>query len=172
VALGADGHRFGIRLPFGKRHRQLQQETARALADVGAASLTGRAIGELSGGEQQRLLLAQALVGDPALLLLDEPLSSLDVRSQAAVARLVARVVRQRGIAAMMVTHDVNPVLPFIDQVAYVARGRVVAGPAAQIITSETLSSIYDAPVDVLHDSRGRVFVVGLEGEVAHPHDH
>ncbi len=172
VSLGFDGSRWGIRVPFGEERALRTAALDRALADVGATEYAKRAVGELSGGEQQRLLLAQALIGKPELLLLDEPLASLDVRSQSAIVRLVASVVRSRGIAALMVTHDVNPVFSFVDQVAYVARGRVVAGPPAEIVTTETLSRVYDAPIDVLHDSRGRVIVVGLEEEVAHPHDH
>lgn len=172
VSLGADGTRWGIRLPFGDTRRLRADSVDRAIASVHAGGFAERTVGVLSGGEQQRLQLAQALIGDPKLLLLDEPLASLDVPSQAAIVRLVASVVRARGIAALMVTHDVNPVLPFVDQVVYVARGRVVAGPPDEIITTETLSRVYDAPIDVLHDSRGRVIVVGLEDEVAHPHEH
>jgi zinc/manganese transport system ATP-binding protein len=172
VALGYDGHRWGMRLPLPGERRVLTAAVDQVLSDVGATGYASRAIGELSGGEQQRLLLAQALIGGPRLLLLDEPLASLDVRNQAAIVRLVAAVIHQRGIAALMVTHDVNPVLGFVDQVAYVARGLVVAGPPAEIVTTETLSRVYDAPIDVLRDSRGRVIVVGLEEEVAHPHGH
>lgn len=145
--------------------------SARVLDEVGAGPVALRPVGRLSGGEQQRLMLAQALAGDPRLLLLDEPLASLDVRNQVAIARLVDRVVRQTGVAALMVTHDINPILGVIDQVVYVAHGRVVAGPPATVITTDTLSAIYGAQVEVLRDSHGHVFVVGLDQEAAHAHD-
>ncbi|HEY8642056.1 MAG TPA: ABC transporter ATP-binding protein, partial [Candidatus Dormibacteraeota bacterium] len=129
-----------------------------------------RPLGRLSGGEQQRLLLAQALVGRPQLLLMDEPLSHLDVRNQAAIVDLIMEVGRQRDLTVLLIAHDVNPLLPHIDHVLYVAQGRVAMGRPSEIITSETLSRIYSAPVEVLKDSRGRVFVVGLEEETSHPH--
>jgi zinc/manganese transport system ATP-binding protein len=140
------------------------------LASVDATAYADRAVGQVSGGEQQRLLLAQALVGQPRLLLLDEPLVSLDLRSQVAIAELVAGLARAQGITVMMVTHDVNPVLPFVDTVVYVARGQVLAGTPDEILTTDNLTRLYEAPVEVVRDSRGRVFVVGLENEVAHPH--
>ncbi len=170
VLLGLDGRHWGFALPGPKRRRQYRL-VEEALASVGATTYTDRPIGQLSGGEQQRLLLAQALVGQPRLLLLDEPLASLDLRNQVAIAHLVARVAREHGITVLLVTHDVNPMLPLVDRVIYVAQGQVVIGPPDQIITTESLTRLYAAPVEVVHDSRGRVFVVGLEQEVAHPHE-
>jgi len=109
-------------------------------------------------------------VGRPQLLLMDEPLSHLDVRNQAAIVDLIMEVGRQRDLTVLLIAHDVNPLLPHIDHVLYVAQGRVAMGRPSEIITSETLSRIYSAPVEVLKDSRGRVFVVGLEEETSHPH--
>jgi zinc/manganese transport system ATP-binding protein len=170
VLLGLDGHRWGFALPGAGRHAQhvLVDE---ALAAVEATAYADRPIGRLSGGEQQRLLLAQALVGAPRLLVLDEPLASLDLRNQLAIARLVRRLARERDIAVLLVAHDVNPLLPVIDRVMYVARSHVAIGTPEEIITTERLSALFDAPVEVVHDSRGRVFVVGLEDEAAHPHE-
>jgi zinc/manganese transport system ATP-binding protein len=124
----------------------------------------------MSGGELQRLMLAQAIVGAPRLLLLDEPLASLDVRNQMSVAQLVATLARARTMAVLLIAHDVNPLLPVLDRVMYIARGRVTIGRPDQVITSEHLSALYDANVEVLRDSQGRLFVVGLEEEAAHPH--
>ncbi len=169
VMLGLDGRHWGVALP-GPRRRKQHALVEEALAAVGASAYANRPIGQLSGGEQQRLLLAQALVGQPRLLLLDEPLASLDLRNQIAIAQLVARVAREQGITVLLVTHDVNPVLPLVQQVIYVAQGQVLMGQPDQIITTESLSRLYAAPVEVVHDSQGRVFVVGLEQEVAHPH--
>ena len=166
VGLGVDGHRWGVRLSrrAGRQHREA---VAEALAAVGYA---GRAVGRLSGGEQQRLQLAQALVTHPRLLLLDEPLASLDLRSQQAVSQLVADLHAEQGFAVVLVTHDINPVLPVTDRVMYLAGGSLCTGTPAEVITSENLSRLYQAEVEVITDSRGRVFVVGLEAETAHPH--
>ncbi|HLY32847.1 MAG TPA: ABC transporter ATP-binding protein [Ktedonobacterales bacterium] len=169
VQLGLDGTRWGFSLP-GKARQRERSLVEEALIAVEAAPYADRPIGQLSGGEQQRLLLAQALVGQPQLLLLDEPLASLDLRSQIAVSQLVARVARERKITVLLVTHDVNPLLPVVDRVLYVARGQVAIGTPDDIITTENLTRLYDAPVEVVHDSQGRVFVVGLENETAHPH--
>ena len=107
----------------------------------------------------------RALVGTPRLVLLDEPLASLDLRNQQAIAQLVARLARERGMTVILVSHDLNPLLGVLDRLVYVARGRVVAGTPDTILTTETLSRLYDSPVEVLHDSQGHVFVVGLEAE-------
>jgi zinc/manganese transport system ATP-binding protein len=169
VGLGVDGHRWGVRLSR-RNARQRREAVTEALAAVGAAGYARRAIGRLSGGEQQRLQLAQALVTRPRLLLLDEPLASLDLRSQQAVSQLVAELRAQQGFAVVLVTHDINPVLSVTDRVMYIAGGRVSVGTPDEVITSGNLSRLYQADVEVLTDSRGRVFVVGLEAETAHPH--
>jgi len=166
VNLGIDGHRWGVRLP-GTAYDRAADAAIRA---VGADSYADRPIGRLSGGEQQRLLLAQALVGNPRLLLMDEPLSQLDVRNQSVIVQLIGEVKRARKLTVLLIAHDVNPLLSHIDHVLYVAQGNIAMGTPEEIITSESLTRIYSTPVEVLKDSRGRVFVVGLEEEVSHPH--
>jgi zinc/manganese transport system ATP-binding protein len=166
VNLGVDGHRWGVRLPGADTSRA----SAASIRSVGAESYANRPIGQLSGGEQQRLQLAQALVGNPRLLLMDEPLSQLDVRNQSLIVQLIGEIKRARELTVLLIAHDVNPLLPHIDHVLYVAHGNVAMGRPEEIITSESLSRIYSTPVEVLKDSRGRVFVVGLEEEVSHPH--
>lgn len=168
VKLGMTGHRWGTGLPG--RHPDIDQAVAEAIAAVGSDAYADHAIGTLSGGEIQRLMLAEAIVSRPQLLLLDEPLASLDVRNQVGVAGLVANLARTRGIAVLLIAHDVNPLLPVLDRVMYIARGRVTVGPPSEVITSEHLSSLYDANVEVLRDRQGRLFVVGLDDEIAHPH--
>jgi zinc/manganese transport system ATP-binding protein len=168
VGLGVDGHQWGMRLT-GRKQAETKVETA--IASVDAGDYADRQLGRLSGGEQQRLLLAQALVGNPQLLLLDEPLSHLDVRNQQAIVQLISDVARERRLTVLLIAHDVNPLLPHIDHVLYVAHSKLAMGKPAEIITSATLSRIYSSPVEVLRDSRGRVFVVGLDEEVSHPHD-
>lgn len=167
VGLGVDGHRWGVRLTG---RSQVANATDDAIRAVGAEAYAARQLGRLSGGEQQRLLLAQALVGRPRLLLMDEPLSHLDVRNQGAIVQLISQVARERNLTVLLIAHDVNPLLSHIDHVLYIAQGKLAMGKPADIITSETLSAVYSAPVEVLRDRLGRVFVVGLEEEVSHPH--
>jgi zinc/manganese transport system ATP-binding protein len=167
VRLGRDGHRWGLPLP-----RRRSDHDIDALIDlVGASSYAHRAIGELSGGEQQRILIAQALVRRPRILLLDEPLDSLDLTNQASVSALIARVALDQQVAVLLVAHDVNPILPYVDAVTYLARGRAVSGPPAQVITSDTLTALYDVPVEVLQARDGRLVVVGQPEAPAHHAD-
>ena len=126
---------------------------------VGAADYARRPIGQCSGGEQQRLLIAQALIRRPGLLLLDEPLESLDVPSQAGISALVRDICRQERVAVILVAHDVNPILPYLDRVIYIARGAAVSGTPEEVITADQLSALYGVPIDVLHDRAGRLFV-------------
>jgi zinc/manganese transport system ATP-binding protein len=160
VRLGLDGSRWGVPLS-ALRARRTREAVAEVVDLVGATQYANRPIGELSGGEQQRLVVAQALVRRPELLLLDEPLDSLDLANQAAVAALVQRICRERGVTVVMVAHDVNPILPFLDQVVYVAGGKAVVGAPNDVITTETLSALYGAQVEVLRASDGRLVVVG-----------
>ena len=167
VGLGVDGHRWGLPRPGNRTKRRRIEES---IAAVGASAYADQALGRMSGGEQQRLLLAHALAGEPELLLMDEPLSHLDVRNQGAIVQVIRDVVRDAGLTVLLIAHDVNPLLPYIDNVLYIANGRTAMGPPQDIITSATLSAIYSAPVDVLTDRMGRVFVTGLEEEAMHPH--
>ncbi|HEX5852778.1 MAG TPA: ATP-binding cassette domain-containing protein [Solirubrobacteraceae bacterium] len=191
VRLGLDGDRWGVPLPWpaswgrggahaggasaaGARAGRVsatRRQVDEALELVGASSYAERPIGECSGGEQQRLLIAQALVRRPQLFLLDEPLDSLDLPNQASVAALVADICRTAGVAVLLVAHDVNPLLPYLDRVVYLARGHAVEGPVEQVITSETLSRLYGVPVEVLKASDGRLVVVGQPEAPAHHHD-
>ncbi len=164
VRLGLEGHRFGFALPL-PGHHAARERVQQAIEAVEATPYADRPINQLSGGEQQRLLLAQALVGNPRLVLLDEPLASLDLRNQQAISQLVARLARERGMTVILVSHDLNPLLGVLDRMVYVARGRVVAGTPDSILTTESLSNLYNSPIEVLHDSQGHVFVVGLEAE-------
>ncbi|MFJ7909128.1 metal ABC transporter ATP-binding protein [Kitasatospora sp. NPDC096204] len=164
VRLGLDGHRWGIPLPgiHRARRRAEHRRIDEAIASVGATGYAHRPIGQCSGGEQQRLLLAQALVTRPRLLLLDEPLDSLDLPNQSAMAALLGRICREDGVAVVMVAHDVNPILHHLDHVVYLAEGRAVTGRPEQVITSDTLSRLYGAPVEVLRTADGRLVVVGV----------
>src|SRR5207302_4650167 len=95
------------------------ERIAEVIEVVGAQDYATRPIGRLSGGEQQRLLIAQALVSRPSLLILDEPLDSLDLPNQTAVAALLARICRSQGVTVLLVAHDINPLLSYLDRVVY-----------------------------------------------------
>ncbi len=161
VRLGLDGDRWGVPLSFGRRNREAARLVREVIELVGATGYAGRPVGECSGGEQQRLLLAQALVRHPRLLLLDEPLDSLDLPNQAAAAALISQICREQGVTVVMVAHDVNPILSHLDRVVYMAAGGAAAGTPAEVITSATLTRLYQTPVEVLTASDGRLVVVG-----------
>jgi zinc/manganese transport system ATP-binding protein len=175
VRLGADGERWGVPLPGADRFLASGRDRRRRVDEVidlvGATAYADEPIGRISGGEQQRLLIAQALVRRPRLLLLDEPLDSLDLPNQAAVAGLVSRISQDQGVAVVIVAHDVNPILPYLDRVVYIAPGGTVSGPPSQVITSETLTRLYATPVEVLRTSDGRLVVVGQPEAPAHHSD-
>ncbi len=175
VRLGLDGDRWGVPLPFIRTatERAAAARVARVIDMVGAAAYADRPIGELSGGEQQRLLIAQALVTEPRILALDEPLDSLDLANQGSVAGVIRAIARETEAAVLLVAHDVNPILPALDRVVYVARGQVTVGAPAEVITTATLSRLYGTTVEVLHASDGRIVVVGQpEGEEVSYHGH
>jgi zinc/manganese transport system ATP-binding protein len=165
VRLGQDGDRWGLPIPGARRFTAQGREAERRLHEVldlvGATAYARRPIGECSGGEQQRLLIAQALVRRPELLLLDEPLDSLDLPNQAAAAALISRICRVEGVTVVMVAHDVNPILAHLDRVVYISSGGTASGTPAEVITSETLSRLYQTRVEVLTASDGRLVVVG-----------
>jgi len=164
VQLGLDGDRWGTPLPGllgGRRARAVRARVAEVIELVGAGAYARRPIGQCSGGEQQRLLIAQALIRRPELLILDEPLDSLDVTNQASVSGLIRDVCRSENVAVLLVAHDVNPILQYLDQVIYLAHGGAVMGPPEQVITADTLTMLYGTPIDVLRDRAGRLVVVG-----------
>ena len=159
IASACGGERWGLARPSGGD----RAEIARVLALVGAEALAGRSLIDLSGGERQRLLLAQALLGRPSLLLLDEPLLSLDPRHQGGVVALVRQLQRAFGITVLFSAHELNPLLGAIDRVLYLGSGEAAIGTVADVITAPVLSRLYGAPIDVVH-AGGRVFVTAADG--------
>ncbi len=159
VALGYDGERWGLPLPSTERTARVDA----ALRDVHAQTFADEPVGRLSGGEQQRLAIAQAIVGRPRLILLDEPLANLDLGAAKDVVELVARLGRERAMTVLLVAHDVNPLVGALDRVLYLANGRSAIGPVADIVNENVLSRLYDQPVDVIA-VRGRIIVVAGEG--------
>jgi zinc/manganese transport system ATP-binding protein len=156
VRLGLDGHRWG----FGRLEDDARARVGSVLAEVGAAHYADAPVGRLSGGEQQRLRVAQALVADPVLILADEPLLSLDLAHQRDVVDLLDARRRSAGTPIVFVTHDVNPVLHTVDRVLYLASGSWAIGTPDEVMTTQTLSRLYGTEIDVLR-VRGRVVVVG-----------
>lgn len=159
VRLGFSGSKWGFGL-FQKSDRHAAIE---ALEAVGALDLADRSLGQLSGGELQRIFLAEALVSNPDILLLDEPLSNLDIRREKELIQLVNRIVRTRNVTALLIAHHINPLLPFLDRVVYMANGRVATGKPTDVLTSQNLSELYGVRIEVLHDSRGNLAIVGIE---------
>ena len=177
VRLGLDGAHWGLPLPpwISRSARAADRRVGEVIDLVGASAYADRPIGELSGGEQQRLLIAQALARGPRMLLLDEPLDGLDLPNQVSVAALLERISTAEGVTVVLVAHDVNPILAYLDGVVYFAGGRGVVGAPREVIRGEVLSRLYGAPVEVLETSDGRLVVVGTpEPPAIHAsrHDH
>jgi zinc/manganese transport system ATP-binding protein len=165
---------LGARFGFTRLDSAMRRDIDRALDLVDARDLATRAVADLSGGQRQRLLLAQALLGEPKLLLLDEPLISLDPAQQGAVVAMVGRLKRELGVAVLFSAHELNPLLSQIDRVLYLGAGAAAIGSVDEVVNSETLSRLYGAQVEVVRVG-GRVFVMadGVEVDAhAHQHDH
>ncbi len=164
VTLGVNGHRFGLPITSRSEHARVDA----LIEAVGASDYADRPLGVLSGGEQQRLRVAQALADDPVLLLCDEPLASLDLHHQTAIAALIEARRRDSNTAVLFVTHDINPVLTMVDRILYLAEGKFTIGTPDEVLRSDVLSDLYGTSVEVIR-SRGRVFVAGAP-EQGHHH--
>jgi zinc/manganese transport system ATP-binding protein len=160
VGLGLDAHRFGVPLPSRSRRARVEQ----MLEAVDAAGFADARVGLLSGGEQQRVLIAHALIARPKLLLLDEPLANLDLRAGREVVELLATIAKQRDVAVLISAHEMNPLLPVLDRIVYLAAGRAASGTTEEVVRADVLSELYGSHVDVLN-VHGRVLVVAGAGE-------
>jgi len=168
VGLGLDAHRYGIALPSRARRARIEE----MLDAVDARAFADARVGTLSGGEQQRVLIAHALISSPKLLLLDEPLANLDLPSGQEVVALLARITKEQQIAVLISAHEMNPLLPVIDRIVYLAAGRAASGTTDEVVRTSVLSALYGHHVDVLQ-VHGRVLVVaGAAGELADSADH
>ncbi len=157
VGFGLDGNRWGIGL-FGRRKRDVIIE--KALDEVGACHLADKQAGSLSGGEQQQMFIAQSLITNPKILLLDEPLSNLDISRAREIISVLSGICRERGVTIMLISHDINPLMQAVSRVLYLANRHGVMGSTEEVITSETLSALYSSRVEVFR-AEGRVFVAG-----------
>lgn len=158
VGFGLDGNKWGI--GFGSKERTAKIDAV--LKEVDAYQFRNAPVGKLSGGEQQRLLIAQALITDPKILLLDEPLSNLDINHAQEIIAVLSKIAKDRDVTIMLVSHDINPLLPSANKVIYMAKGHAVLGAPDEVITSTTLSKLYDTNVEVIRSGE-HVFVVGAE---------
>ncbi len=172
MRLGLDGHQYGITLTSPA----IKQRVTEVISGAGANEYADSPIGLLSGGEQQRLRIAQALISDPKVLLCDEPLLSLDLSHQQAISQLIDERRRKHNTSVLFVTHEINPILPLVDRVLYLVDGRWAIGTPEEVMTSKRLSQLYGTPVEVLR-VRDRIIVVGGNevamtepGEHHHPH--
>jgi zinc/manganese transport system ATP-binding protein len=160
VGLGIDAHRLGVPRPSRTRRALVEQ----MLHAVDATRFADTRVGKLSGGEQQRILIAHALIARPRLLLLDEPLANLDLGSAHEVVALLARIAREQELAVLISAHEINPLLPVMDRIVYLAAGRAVSGTTEEVVRAEVLSRLYGHHVDVLN-VHGRVLIVAGAGE-------
>jgi zinc/manganese transport system ATP-binding protein len=160
VALGLDAHRLGFARPSRERRERVEQ----MLAAVGADRFADARVGNLSGGEQQRVLIAHALVSGPRLLLLDEPLANLDLRSGQEVVALIARIAAEQRLAVLISAHEMNPLLDVMDRIVYIAGGRAASGATEEVVRPDVLSRLYGHHVDVVR-VHGRVLVVAGAAE-------
>jgi zinc/manganese transport system ATP-binding protein len=160
VGLGIDGHKLGLARPSRERRERVEA----MLAAVDAKRFADTRVGRLSGGEQQRILIAHALISNPQLLLLDEPLANLDLHSAREVVGLLARIAHEQKIAVLISAHEMNALLPVLDRVVYLADGRAASGTVDEVVCSDVLSRLYGHHVDVLR-VHGRVVVVAGDGD-------
>ncbi|MGA2816033.1 MAG: ATP-binding cassette domain-containing protein [Xanthobacteraceae bacterium] len=176
VASSVHGERWGV--PSLTRDDRIMID--KTLEAAGARDLAGRPLSEMSSGERQRLLLAQALFGEPQLLLLDEPLISLDYRYQEAVIDLVRRFARERNITVLFSAHELNQLIGTLDRVLYLGNGHAALGTVAEVATAPVLSKLYGADIQVVH-ADGHIFVLSRGRDVersdhaheeGHSHDH
>ncbi|OBH77964.1 ABC transporter ATP-binding protein [Mycobacterium scrofulaceum] len=168
VRLGVDGHRWGGMPPRSADRARRREMVAEALRQVNAEHLADVRVGVMSGGELQRIRVAQALVSDPMLLLCDEPLLALDPANAKLVSALIDRRRRAAATAVIVVTHDLNAILPYVDRLLYLVDGRFRIGTVDEVMTTETLSTLYQADIAVVK-VKDRYVVVGETTDWTHP---
>jgi zinc/manganese transport system ATP-binding protein len=167
IKLGLVGTRWGIGF-----NSNGNKEADEALVLVQATELAHKPLGKMSGGELQRIFLAQALVSNPDILLLDEPLANLDIRRESNLVNLISSVVKNRNVTVLLIAHNINPLLPVTDRVLYIANSTMTLGTPEEVLTSDTLSKLYGITIEVLRDSKGRLAIIGIEESGAHNHEH
>ncbi|MBU6459982.1 MAG: ATP-binding cassette domain-containing protein [Proteobacteria bacterium] len=168
IASAVNGHKFGLPLINAITH----QEIAHFINLVQATNLAHRPLSSLSGGERQRLLLAQALIGKPSLLLLDEPLTNLDPGNQQSMISLIREIQQELGITVLLSAHELNPLLPVMDEVLYLGHGQAVLGQVNEVINSAILSKLYGSKIEVVQVNN-QIFVMSENINIEHnAHQH
>ena len=157
VKVGYYGNRFGMNL----KPREANDKADEALGIVDALSLGNKPVHALSGGELQRIYLAQALISEPKILLLDEPLSNLDIRRENELVNLISKLIKERDLAVLLIAHDMNPLLPYVNKIIYIANGHVASGSPEKVLTEKNLTKLYESPIEILHDKHGRPVILG-----------
>jgi zinc/manganese transport system ATP-binding protein len=165
VRLAYSGYKWGI----GLSSREEKKAAEDALDAVGVTDLVHKSLSSLSGGELQRIFLAEALVSNPEMLLLDEPLSNLDIRRANDLVQLINSVAKSRNVTTFLVAHDINPLIQFLDKIIYIANGKVATGTPKEVLTSESLTELYGTHVEVIHDSMGHILIHSLYGVQEEP---
>jgi zinc/manganese transport system ATP-binding protein len=160
VGLGIDSQRWGIPLPSKERTEKIN----RMLNAVGAEKFSNSRVGKLSGGEQQRVLIAHALISSPRLILLDEPLANLDLKSSHEVVGLLRKISKEFNVSVLVSAHEINALLPALDGVVYLAQGRAVEGRVDEVVRSDVLTQLYGHHVDVLN-VHGRILVIAATSQ-------
>ncbi len=168
VKLVLSGNKLGFSLP--KVAKQEEKIALEALKMVDGLKFANKPLSQLSGGEQQKIFLAQAIVQRPKILLLDEPLANLDIKREGELIELIKSVSKKNNMTVILIAHDVNPLLPVIDRIIYIANKKVASGLPSEIITSKKLTELYGSNVEVLKSQSGRIAVLGMEGGTNHEH--
>ena len=164
ILLGYDGIKFGFRVDYKKARKNLD----RVLGLVDGETLAPKSINQLSGGELQRVYLAQALIGNPKLLLLDEPLSNLDIKRENELLNLVSNLVSKNDLCVILITHDLNPIYDIVDKIIYIANNKLASGTKDQVLTNDILSKLYDSNVEVIKDNKSHKLIIGIEDSGHH----
>jgi zinc/manganese transport system ATP-binding protein len=165
IRLAHSSYKWGLSLST-KEEKRAAEEAIRA---VGATDFAHKSLSALSGGELQKIFLAEALVSNPEMLLLDEPLSNLDLKRAQDLVGLIDKIVRSRNVTTFLVAHDINPLIESLDKIIYMANGKVATGKPEEVLTSKRLSELYGTHVEVLHDSRGHILIHSLYGMQEEP---
>jgi zinc/manganese transport system ATP-binding protein len=151
VLLGLTGSRWA----FGRSTAAQRRQVGQALAAVEATEIAGRRLSKLSGGQRQRIAIAAALVAQPRLLILDEPLASLDLHGQREIVTLLARLHAELAVTILVVAHDLNPLLPILNSAIYLLDGHPHYAPIDDVVDDALLTHLYGTPIRIAHAPHG-----------------
>jgi zinc/manganese transport system ATP-binding protein len=153
--LGLTGHKWG----FGWATRADRRRVDEMLAAVDATAVADKRLSQLSGGQRQRVALAEALVAQPRMLILDEPLASLDLRSQREIVAVLERINSEFGVTVLVVAHDLNPLLGVLTSAIYLLDGHAHFDTLDGVVDETLLSHLYGTRVQVVHTPQGELYM-------------